>query len=180
MENTKIKKRPIATGAAGHYGRGKPEDPKGDVENEDFASMLCRFKNGATGTFEVSRTVVGPESQNAFEIYGTKGALSWNLEKLNEMQYYKLTDDLSSGYTTIYGGDRFPFHANFVPGQANSIGLEDFVAIEDYSFLESMATGKSFSPSFKEAVDVVSVQQALIDSWTSRTWESVKDLGKAS
>jgi hypothetical protein len=43
-----------------------------------------------------------------------------------------------------------------------------------------MATGKAFSPSFKEAVDVVSVQQALIDSWTSRTWESVKDLGKAS
>jgi hypothetical protein len=84
------------------------------------------------------------------------------------MQYYKLTDDLSSGYTTIYGGDRFPFHANFVPGQANSIGLEDFVAIEDYSFLEVMATGKPFSPSFKEAVDVVSVQQALIDSWSSR------------
>jgi predicted dehydrogenase len=180
MENTTIRKRPLPSGTTGHYGRGKPEDPKGEVENEDFASMLCRFKNGATGTFEVSRTVVGPESQNAFEVYGTKGALSWNLEKLNEMQYYKLTEDLSSGYTTIYGGDRFPFHANFVPGQANSIGLEDFVAIEDYSFLESMATGKAFSPSFKEAVDVVSVQQALIDSWSSRTWESVKDLGKAS
>jgi predicted dehydrogenase len=83
MENTTIKKRPLPSGTTGHYGRGKPEDPKGDVENEDFASMLCRFKNGATGTFEVSRTVVGPESQNAFEIYGTKGSISWNLEKLN-------------------------------------------------------------------------------------------------
>ncbi|MEJ6619885.1 MAG: Gfo/Idh/MocA family oxidoreductase [Pontimonas sp.] len=176
MRNTTIAQRPLPTGAASHYGRGKPGDPKGDVENEDFASMLCSFQNGATGTFESSRTMVGPESQNAFEVYGTKGALSWNLEKLNELQYYRLTDDVSSGYTTIYGGDRFPFHGAFAPGQANAIGFEDLVAIEDYSFLESLAKETGFSPSFREAVDVVSVQQALINSWDSRTWEPVVDL----
>jgi predicted dehydrogenase len=176
MRNTTIPQRPLPTGAASHYGRGKPGDPKGDVENEDFASMLCSFQNGATGTFESSRTMVGPESQNAFEVYGTKGALSWNLEKLNELQYYRLTDDVSSGYTTIYGGDRFPFHGAFAPGQANAIGFEDLVAIEDYSFLESLAKETGFSPSFREAVDVVSVQQALINSWDSRTWEPVVDL----
>lgn len=176
MQNTTIPKRPLPTGSASHYGRGRPEDPKGDVENEDFASMLCTFANGATGTFEVSRTMVGPESQNAFEIYGTKGSIGWNLEKMNELQYYKLTEDPSSGYTTIYGGERFPFHGAFSPGQANPIGLEDLVAIEDYSFLEAIATGAKFSPSFKEAVDVVSVQQALINSWDSRTWEKVTDL----
>ena len=176
MRNTTIPQRPLPTGAASHYGRGNPGDPMGAVENEDFASMLCTFDNGATGTFETSRTVVGPESQNAFEVYGTKGSLSWNLEKMNELQYYKLTEDPSSGYTTIYGGDRFPFHGAFAPGQANAIGFEDIVAIEDLSFLDSIATGTSFSPSFREAVDVVSVQQALINSWDSRTWEPVIDL----
>jgi predicted dehydrogenase len=176
MKNTTIPERPLPTGAASHYGRGKPGDPKGTVENEDFASMLCSFSNGATGTFESSRTMVGPESQNAFEVYGTKGALAWNLEKMNELQYYRLTEDPSSGYTTIYGGDRFPFHGAFAPGQANSIGLEDLMAIEDYSFLEAIATGGDFSPSFREAVDVVSVQQALINSWESRSWETVVDL----
>ena len=176
MKNTTIPQRPLPTGAASHYGRGKPEDPKGDVENEDFASMLCWFKNGATGTFESSRTMVGPESQNAFEVYGTKGALAWNLEKMNELQYYRLAEDPSSGYTTIYGGDRFPFHGAFAPGQANSIGLEDLMAVEDYSFLEAIATGGDFSPSFREAVNVVSVQQALINSWESRSFEPVVDL----
>ena len=121
MKNTTIPERPLPTGAASHYGRVKPEDPKGKVENEDFASMLCSFANGATGTFESSRTMVGPESQNAFEVYGTKGALAWNLETMNELQYYRLTDDPSSGYTTIYGGVSFPFHAAFAPGQANDI-----------------------------------------------------------
>ena len=176
MKNTTIKERPLPTGNAGHYSRGKASDPKGKVENEDFASMLCQFANGATGTFEVSRTVVGPESQNAFEIYGTKGSLMWNLEKMNELQYYKLEDSLNTGYTTIYGGDRFPFHGAFVPGQANSIGFEDLVTIEDYAFMQSLASDTEFSPSFKEAVDVVSVQQALINSWSSRKWEQVVDL----
>lgn len=176
MRNTTITHRPIAQGAAGHYGRGTPQDPKGAVENEDFASMLCTFEGGATGTFEASRTIVGPESQNAFEVYGTKGALAWNLETMNELRYYRLTDDLSSGYTTIYGGDRFPYHGAFAPGQANSIGFEDLVAIEDHVFLESLAGGAPFRPGFREAVDVVSVQQALIDSWTSRRWEPVVDL----
>ncbi|MFM8903062.1 MAG: Gfo/Idh/MocA family protein [Actinomycetota bacterium] len=176
MKNNTITHRPLPTGAASHYGRGKATDPKGEVENEDFASMLCTFKNGATGTFETSRSMVGPESQNAFEVYGTEGALSWNLEKINELQFYKREDGVDTGYKTIYGGDRFPFHGAFAPGMANAIGFEDLVAIEDLNFMNSLVTGERFSPGFKEAVDVVSVQQALINSWTSRKWEPVLNL----
>ncbi|MCF8527680.1 MAG: Gfo/Idh/MocA family oxidoreductase [Candidatus Nanopelagicales bacterium] len=180
MRHTTIPERPLPQGTASHYGRGSADDPKGAVENEDFASMLCRFGQGATGTFEASRTTVGPESQNAFEVYGTKGALAWNLETLNELRYYRIEDGPNSGYTTIYGGDRFPFHGAFAPGQANAIGFEDLVAIEDFAFMEAVATGAAFSPSFAEAVDVVNVQQALIDSWDSRSWESVRDLADRS
>jgi predicted dehydrogenase len=181
MQHTVINQRPLPQGAASHYGRGRPEDPKGPVENEDFASMLCRFASGATGTFETSRTTIGPESQNAFEVYGTKGALAWNFERLNELQYYR-HDPASkeTGWTTIFGGDRFPFHGAFVPGQANAIGFEDIVATEDLAFLEALATGGSFSPGFREAVDIVSVQQALITSWDSRRWEPVVDLGASA
>lgn len=178
MQHTVITQRPVPQGAASHYGRGRPDDPKGPVENEDFASMLCRFESGATGTFETSRTTIGPESQNAFEVYGTKGALAWNFERLNELQYYRHDPATKeTGWTTIFGGDRFPFHGAFVPGQANAIGFEDIVATEDFVFLEALATGGQFTPGFAEAVDVVSVQQALINSWDSRTWEIVVDLG---
>jgi len=176
MRNTTITQRPIPSGAAGHYGRGTPEDPKGAVENEDFASMICTFANGATGTFEASRTMVGPESQNSFAVYGTKGAIEWNLEKLNELRLYRRSDDPSSGFTTIYGGDRFPFHGAFAPGQANAIGFEDLIAIEDLNFLNSLVTGEVFTPGFREAVNVVNVQQALINSWETRSWEPVVDL----
>ena len=101
-----------------HYGRGRPGDPTGAVTNEDYAGMLCEFASGARGTFEASRTIVGPESQNAFDVYGTKGALGWNLEKLNELQLYLAEDELHTGYRTVFGGDRFPYHGAFVPGSA--------------------------------------------------------------
>jgi hypothetical protein len=42
--------------------------------------------------------------------------------------------------------------------------------------MQSIVEGQKFGQSFKEAVDVVSVQHALINSWSSRTWERVKDL----
>ena len=136
---TFIAQRPLALPGAGHYGRGAPGDPTGDVTNEDYAGMLCEFASGVRGTFESSRTIVGPESQMAFDVHGTKGAAGWNLEKLNELRLYRLTDDPGSGYTTVFGGDRFPYHGHFVPGSANGIGFEDLVVIEDYEFCRAIA-----------------------------------------
>ena len=173
---TFIEQRPLALPGAGHYGRGAPGDPTGEVTNEDYAGMLCEFANGVRGTFESSRTIVGPESQMAFDVHGTQGAAGWNLEKLNELRLYKLTDDPGSGYTTVFGGDRFPYHGHFVPGSANGIGFEDLVVIEDYEFCRAIAEERPFSPGFSEAVEWVSVQAALLKSVQSGRWENVVSL----
>jgi predicted dehydrogenase len=170
---TFIAERPLALPAAGHYGRGNPGDPTGAVTNEDYAGMLCEFANGVRGTFEASRTIVGPESQMAFDVYGTQGAAGWNLEKLNELRLYRLTDDPGSGYTTVFGGDRFPYHGRFVPGSANGIGFEDLVVIEDYEFCRSVAEERKHAPGFEEALAWVRVQAALLKSVESGRWEDV-------
>jgi predicted dehydrogenase len=175
---TFIRERPLPNPSrpATHYGRGRPEDPTGAVTNEDYAGMLCEFASGARGTFETSRSIVGPESQNAFEVYGTKGALGWNLEKLNELQLYLVEDELHTGYRTVYGGDRFPYHGAFVPGSANGIGFEDLVVIEDYEFCRSVAEGRAHRPGFGDALAWVGVQAALLRSAESGRWEDVVSL----
>jgi len=175
---TTITRRPLPTAAASHYGRGRPDDPTGEVTNEDSVSLLAQFPDGVSATFESSRTIVGPESRCAFEVYGTRGALAWNLEKLNELQVYRSTPDdglegKNTGWTTVYGGDRFPYHGNFVPGSANGIGFEELVAIEDHEFLQSLATGGPFAPGLAEAGDFAAVQAALIRSWDSGGWVDV-------
>jgi predicted dehydrogenase len=173
---TFIAERPLAVPGQGHYGRGAPDDPRGAVTNEDYAGMLCEFASGARGTFEASRTIVGPESQNAFDVYGTKGAVGWNLEELNELRVYLAGDELHTGYRTVFGGDRFPYHGNFVPGSANGIGFEDLVVIEDYEFCRSVAEGREHRPGFGDAVEWVSVQAALLCSAESGRWEDVVSL----
>jgi predicted dehydrogenase len=169
---TFIPERPLSNGAT-HYARGSADDPRGPVTNEDYAGMLCEFASGARGTFEASRTIVGPESQMAFEVYGTRGALSWNLERLNELQVYLVEDELHTGYRTVFGGDRFPYHGSFVPGSANGIGFEDLVVIEDLEFLRSVAERRPHRPGFADALAFCDVQAALLRSVASGCWEAV-------
>ena len=173
MRATTIEERPIPQPGAGHYGRGRAGDPTGPVTNEDYVGALAVFEGGVHATFEASRTLVGPESQMAFDVYGKKGALSWNLERLNELRLYLAGDGPDTGYTTIFGGDRFPYHGNFVPGSANGIGFEDLLAIEDYEFLDAVARGEQHEPGFGAALDFVAVQAALVRSWESGSWENV-------
>jgi predicted dehydrogenase len=171
---TFIRERPAPGDGASHYGRGRPEDPRTPVTNEDYAAMLCEFASGARGTVEVSRTLVGPESENAFDVYGTRGAVGWNLERLNELRVYRLTEDRGSGYTRVLGGDRFGHHGVFVPGAGNAIGFEDLVTIEDYEFCSAVAEGRPFEPSFEDALAWAAVQAALLRSVQSGGWEAVQ------
>jgi predicted dehydrogenase len=169
--------RPLPGSGGTHYDRGAPGDPTGRVTNEDYVGVLARFGTGGRATFESCRTFNGPESQNTFTVYGSRGAISWNLETMNQLQVYVADDPALRGWTTINGADRFPYHGNFVPGDANGIGFEDIIAIEDHEFCVSLATDRPFDPGFSAAVRYVSVQDAILRSVASGGWEDVVDLG---
>jgi predicted dehydrogenase len=173
---TFISTRPAPTGVTTHYGRGSAEDPQQPVTNEDYAGMLCEFAGGARGTFEASRTIVGPESQMAFDAYGTRGAVGWNLEHLNELRLYRAIRDRASGYTTVLGGERFGHHGAFVPGSGNPIGFEDLIVIEDHEFCSALTDGRPFEPGFEQALDWAAVHEALLRSVDSGRWERVVPL----
>ena len=179
--STTISERPLPRPGQGtHYSRGSPGDPTGTVTNEDYVAMLVEFESGAAGTFESSRVLVGPESEMAFELYGTEGAVGWNLERMNELRLYLASDEPHTGYTTVLGGERFPPHGAFAPGSGIGIGFEDLMAIEDYEFLEAVAEGRRHEPGFDEALRYVEVQEALVRSWSSCTWEEVTGLAEVA
>jgi predicted dehydrogenase len=177
LRATFIPERALPSGEAGtHYGRGAAGAPTAKVTNEDYTALLAVFESGAPAIFEASRAAVGPESQMAFDVFGTEGSLSWNLERMNEMQLYLAHGERHTGYTTVFGGDRFRWHGAFVPGSANGIGFEDLVAIEDFEFLESVGRDEKHEPGFEEALAAVEVQAALIRSWDSEHWEDVEQI----
>jgi predicted dehydrogenase len=109
-----------------------------------------------------------------FDVHGTRGALSWNLERMNELEVYLAEDELHTGYRTVFGGERFPYHGRFVPGSANGIGFEDLVVIEDYEFLRSVVERCPHRPGFEDALAFVRVQAAVLESTRSGRWEEVR------
>jgi predicted dehydrogenase len=178
---TFIKERPLAKAGATHYAVGNPGDPTGVVTNEDYAGAMVVFASGARGTFETSRAIVGPESQMAFDVYGTRGALRWNLETMNQMEVFLVDEQgrAPRGYTTVFAGDRYPYHGHFVPGDANSIGYEDLKVIENFEFLSAVARGEQHEPGFAQAVEYVAFQAAWLRSCQTGTWEPVLPIGAA-
>jgi predicted dehydrogenase len=174
---TFITSRPLATPGVGTHFSVNPEGPRGAVTNEDYVGALAQFANGAQGTLEVCRVVKGPRCEMAFELHGTKGAVKWNFESMNELQLF-LPDGTEEhdGPVLIQAGPQHPWYASFYPGPAISMSYEDLKLIEAYQFLKSVAEGKQGEPGFTEALAVARVQDAMQRSWESQRWEDVRDI----
>jgi predicted dehydrogenase len=177
-KHTFIKQRPLPIPGRGtHFTIGMPDDPKGEVTNEDYVGALVQFAGGAQGSFEACRAIYGPKCEMAFEINGTKGALKWNFETMNQMDAY-LPDGASGheGFVRILAGPDHPFHGRFNPGPGIGVGYEDLKTIEAFHFLQSIVEGKQQEPSLAQAYAYANVNAAMIRSWDSKTWELVTPL----
>ncbi|MDE0644397.1 MAG: Gfo/Idh/MocA family oxidoreductase [Acidimicrobiia bacterium] len=174
---TFVRERPLPQPGIGtHYDRGTPDDPTGEVTNEDYVGALVEFANGTRGTLEADRSIFGPQSQMFFELNGSRGAATWNHEKLNQLLLYLPEEQPQDGFIEVLGGDSFYRQANLVPGGGNSIGFEDLKIFEAYEFLDSVAAGRPHNPGFEAALANASVAAAMIRSWKSDKWETVESL----
>ena len=177
VKDTFVKERPLPTPGTGtHYDRGKPGDPTGAVTNEDYVGALVEFENGVRGTLEADRSMFGPQSSMAFELNGSKGAASWDHEKLNQLRLYLPEEQPTDGFIEVLAGDAFPNQANIVPGGGNSLGFEDMKLIEALEFLRSVEAERRHRPDFGDALANASVAAAMVRSWSSERWEDVTSL----
>ena len=177
VRETFVRERPLPVPGQGtHYDRGKPGDPTGPVTNEDYVGSLVQFENGVRGTLEADRSIFGPQSSMAFELNGSKGAASWDHERLNQLQLYLPEEQPTDGFIEVLGGDKHPNQGQIVPGGGNSVGYEDMKLIEAFEFLRSVEAGRQHHPDFGDAVANASVAAAMVRSWASERWEDVTSL----
>jgi predicted dehydrogenase len=177
VKETFVPQRPLPRpGSAAHYARGAPSDPTGTVTNEDYVGALIEFQSGARGTLEADRSIFGPQSSMAFELNGSRGAASWDHEKLNQLLLYLPEEQPTDGFLEVLAGDTLPHQGHIVPGSGNSLGYEDLKLIEALEFLSSVAAGRQHHPGFEEALANASVAAAMIRSWESGAWEDVVSL----
>ena len=170
---TMIPRRPRQTAEGTHFSRVESADLV-DVENEDWAGALFELPGGeAVGSIEASRVVVGPRTGLRVEVHGTTGALTWDLQRMNELQRFQLSEDgKDEGYTTILVGAQHPDFAAFQPGAGVPMGYDDLRVLEARNFLASVRDGEQREPGVEEMLTTARVLAAIERSAESGAWET--------
>ncbi|MBU0607044.1 MAG: Gfo/Idh/MocA family oxidoreductase [Armatimonadetes bacterium] len=174
---TFIKKRPqLADVDAGLGGKADKGAKMGTVDVDDGVITLARFKNGALGTFEATRFAAGRKNYNSFEINGSKGSIVFNLERMNELEYYNCGDPAKAlGFRTIQAtADVHPFMSfgngpRFWP-VAHIIGYEHTFMNSIFDLVQAVAAKKQVTPNFEDGLKTQAVLEACDiankqDSW---------------
>jgi predicted dehydrogenase len=177
---TFIKKRPqLAEVDAGLGGKAARGAKMGTVDVDDGTITLARFKNGALGTFEATRFAAGRKNYNTFEINGSRGTIIFNLERMNELEYYNCDDtDKAQGFRTIQAtADCHPF-MSFGNGPrywpiAHIIGYEHTFINTVADLIQGVAAGQSPHPNFEDAVKTQAVLEACEQAARQDAWVKV-------
>jgi predicted dehydrogenase len=173
--DTIVRDRPLPAGMGTHFALAA-DGPRAPVENEDVAWSIVRFARGVTGTIEASRVAVGPQARYAFEVHGSRGALAWDFERMNELLLFRPDDAGDAGYARILMGPRHEPFGRFQPGPGLPMGYDDLKVIEAALFLESIVDGEQREPGVREALAAARVVAAMERSSSSGRWETVGDL----
>ena len=171
---TFIKARPLPASASGAWG-ARGSGGKGKVTVDDDSNFLARFKNGSVGVFESTRFAGGRRNFNTLQIYGSKGSLAWNFERMNELEFYDRTEpSVNQGFKTILATEAdHPYSGAWWP-PGHIIGYEHTFVHALYDFLVCMEEDRMPEPSFREGVNVQAVLDTVERSAKSRKWEKVK------
>lgn len=147
--------------------RGKKRQGRSSVD--DAVLFLARFKGGAVASFEATRLATGSKNVNRIEIHGDKGALRFNFERMNELDWYDATlPGREQGWSTINvtrGNDGHPYAGSWWP-DAHVLGYEHgFVnmAADMFAVLGGRKPVVPL-PDFADAYETQRVMHAAIES----------------
>ena len=147
---------------------------RGAVTVDDSALFTAKLSGGAVGQFEATRFATGRKNAFRIEISGSKGAVSFDLERENELEFYdgeKPATEL--GFTRILVTEpEHPYYAAWWP-TGHTIGYEHGFSHQLVDLVNDLAASRQPHPSFAEGLQVQRVLDAVERSsdagsaWTS-------------
>jgi predicted dehydrogenase len=164
---TYTKTRPLA----GH----KPDRPNhGNVDVDDEALAMLRFRGGAVGSIEVSRHAHGRHNYMTFEVHGTAGSVSFNYERSDELEFYTVNDRAGrQGFRRIYTGPEHPYGHALWPAPAMGIGYGEPRIVECHDLMSAIVSNKTATPNFEDGYRAACVVDAILDSAEGGGWVDV-------
>jgi predicted dehydrogenase len=169
---TFVAERPVMEAAQGLSGTGSTTR-RGPVTVDDAALFTGTLSGGGLATFEATRMAPGRKNALRFEISGTAGAVAFDLEDLNTLQYFRFDDGPTAGFRRVlvtepdhpYAGAWWP------PGHV--LGYEHAFSHQVVDLVRALDAGEQPRPSFDEGLQIQRVLAAVERSaaagagWTS-------------
>jgi len=170
---TFIKQRPLPQEGEGAWG-AKGKKGKGKVTVDDDTNFLASFHNGSIGVFESSRFAGGRRNYNTFQIYGSKGSLAFNIERMNELEFYDHTEpaERQAFKTLLVTEGSHPYAGAWWP-PGHIIGYEHTFVHAVHDFLVALEKDRLPEPNFRDGVKNQAVLDAVERSAKSARWEKV-------
>jgi predicted dehydrogenase len=165
LTETFVKERPLPTASAGLAATANGGDgagpATGPVTVDDAALFLARLDGGAVATYEATRFATGRKNGLRVELNGSLGSAAFDLERLNELEFYDGSAPGPQGFTRIMVTEPdHPYMAAWWP-PGHIIGYEHSFTHEMRDFIEAVATGADPAPSFEDALRVQLVLDAV-------------------
>jgi predicted dehydrogenase len=158
-----VKERPLEDGSG-----------VGSVTADDALYFLARFRDGALGTFMATRFATGRKNYLRLEIFGSEGALVFNLERLNELEFYSRADpEPEQGFRTIMVTESSHNYVDAWWPPGHIIGWEHTFIHEVKDLIEGIDKGESVYPDFFDGWRCQQVLDAALESADQGRWIEV-------
>ena len=161
---TFVEERPLLGEGVGLSGTASTE--RGKVTVDDAAWFTARLEggeaDGAIGAFEATRYATGRKNALRIELSGSRGAIAFDLEEMNELQFYDATAPAGEqGFTRIIVTEpEHPYMANWWP-TGHAIGYEHAFSHEVVDLVTAIASGTDPEPSFADGLHIQRVLDAV-------------------
>ena len=133
------------------------EDGREPVTVDDAAWATLTTDGGAVASIEVSRMATGQKNALRLEVYGDRGALTFDLERLNELQV--ATD--GNGFTRILVTEpEHPYVGAWWPA-GHTLGWDATFTNQAADLLRAIEAGTDPQPSFADGLAVQRVLAAI-------------------
>ena len=132
------------------------------VDVDDAISVVGKFKNGAMLNLEATRFAPGRKNQLSFEINGSRGSLTFDLEKMNRLRFYDARDpEHARGFRDIIVTESsHPYIKNWWPA-GHIIGYEHSFVHTIADFVIAFVTRKRIQPDFADGLKTQRVLDAI-------------------
>lgn len=147
---------------------------------DDCVLFLARFKGGAVASFEATRLATGNLNRNCIEINGELGAIRFDFERMNELQWWDNTlEPAMRGWSRILcttPGAHPYMEAYWPPGHL--IGYEHGFVSQAADILATLAGREPVVPlpDFEDAYEIQRVLHAAIVSARERCAVKLREI----